>query len=355
MIQKPFVIGLTGNIASGKSAIRNYLANFGAYTIDADLTAQDSYLPGTPGWQAILDHFGEDMCLADGQINRSKLGRIVFSDPTEMKKLEEIVHPYVTQAVFQQIQTCTRPILIIEAIKLLESDIRSLCDQIWTAAADKQVRFERLVQNRGHSESHAWTKINSQPPQEEKIACSDTVIWTDGTFASTFKQTSRAVCDLGLPMVREVDRASLRMHTMLENEFPNACELISTDTQQEWTCDRIYKILAANLVPVLSTYEEVIQVNRLGTRQNMALLSHQAPINSERADKKAAIPILEDWLRGAYTLLAISKMVLPAKEAWQGKFLPGEDVPEGIPQGTYVLFLKENGLMPGEVWVKSLN
>lgn len=354
MSQKPFVIGLTGNIASGKSVIRNYLANFGAYTIDADLTAQDSYLPGTPGYHAILDEFGEDLLLADGQINRSRLGRIVFADPGEMKRLEEIVHPYVTQAISNQIEHCDRPILVVEAIKLLESQIASQCDQIWTAAADKQVRFERLVENRGHSESLAWTKINSQPPQEEKIARSDIVIWTDRTFEETFGQTTQALRELGLPLVREIDQAPLRLSSILESEFPRACDLFSEGTYQEWTCDRIYHILAAKLVPTLSFNEEVIQIRRLSTRQNLALLTHQAPIKTEQVTNQAVFPLLEAWLQGAYKLLAVSREILPSREAWQCDFLPGEDIPDGVPQSTYVAFLKENGLMPGEVWVKNL-
>ncbi|MDD2522573.1 MAG: dephospho-CoA kinase [Anaerolineaceae bacterium] len=354
MPQKPFVIGITGNIASGKSVVRNYLANFGADTIDADLTAKDSYLPGTPAWQTIQDTFGEDLCMADGQINRSKLGMIVLNDPASLRKLEAIVHPYVHLAISEQIEKCDRPVLAIEAIKLLESDVVKLCDQIWTAAADKQVRFERLVQNRGHSEELAWAKINAQAPQEEKIACSNTVIWTDGTFASTFQQTARSLCDLGLPMVRQIEQNSLRMHSIVESKFQSACDLLSGRTQQGWTCDRIYNVLAANLVPVLSHEEELIQVRRLSTRQNLALLTHQAPIKTEHASEQIIFPMLEDWLRGAYRLLAVSRMVLPSRDAWQCRFLPGEDIPEDIPEDIYVSFLKANGLMPGEVWVKSL-
>lgn len=355
MSQKPFVIGLTGNIASGKSVIRNYLANFGACTIDADLTAQDSYLPGTPAYDAILDHFGEDLLLADGQINRSKLGRIVFSDPTEMKQLEEIVHPLVTEVIADQIEQCSRPILVIEAIKLLESQVVNLCDQIWTAAADKQVRFERLVENRGHSETLAWTKINSQPPQEEKITRSDVVIWTEGTFQETFQQTMLAINNLGLPLVRQIEQDPLRMRSIMESEFPTACNLISTGTNQDWTCDRIYHVLAAKLTPVLGYEDEVIQVQRLSTRQNLALLTNQAPIRTEHAANALVIPLLEAWLQGAFTLLAVPHDVLPSKEAWLCEFMPGDDLPEGIPQSTYGSFLKENGLWPGEVWVKRIS
>ncbi len=355
MFQKPFVIGLTGNIASGKSVIRNYLANFGAYTIDADLTAQDSYLPGTPGCQSILDHFGEDLLLADGQINRSKLGRIVFSDPSEMKMLEEIVHPFVNQSISKQIEKCSRPILVVEAIKLLESQVVALCDQIWTAAADKQVRFERLVQNRGNSESIAWTKINSQAPQEEKIARSDTVIWTDGTFKETFRQTTQAIRDLGLPLIRQIDQPPLCLRSVMESEFPSACDLISAGTHQEWTCDQIYHVLAAKLAPLLRYDEQAIQVQRLSTRQNLALLTSQIPLKTEQVTNRVVFPLLEAWLQGSYSILAVSHESLPSKEAWQCNFSPGEDIPEEVAQSTYVSFLKENGLMPGEVWIKVLS
>lgn len=352
---KPFIIGITGNIASGKSVVRNYLANFGAFTIDADLTAKDSYLPGTPAWRAILDHFGEDLCMADGQINRSKLGMIVLNDPLELRRLEEIVHPYVTQAIIGEIEQCTRPVLAVEAIKLLESEVAAVCDQIWTVAADEEIRLQRLVELRGHSQELAWEKIKKQPPQEDKLARSNEVIWSNHGFEETYQQTELAVQKLGLPLVRKVERQPLCVRSMTEADMQRSCDLISARIGgQGWTCDRIYRILGGKLIPVIYFGEEMIQVRRLSNRQNLALLTHQAPLRTEHTSNSVLQPLLEDWLSGAYTHLAVSKQVLSVKEAWEGNYSPGEDTPDGIPELIYASFLKENGLMPGEVWVKSL-
>ncbi len=94
MQDKVFILGLTGNIASGKSYVLAYLAKRGAKTIDADLVAQQSYLPGKPAYNALIAHFGSDILQADGQINRTVLGKIVFADPpAQLKALEDIVHP----------------------------------------------------------------------------------------------------------------------------------------------------------------------------------------------------------------------------------------------------------------------
>lgn len=354
MSRKPFVIGLTGNIASGKTVIRNYLANFGAYAIDADLTAKDTYLPGSPAWQAILDHFGDDLRMADDQINRSKLGLIVLADSAELKVLEDIVHPIVDQVILNQIEQCNRPILVIEAIKILESNILNYCDQVWTAAADKDVRFRRLVESRGHSESLAWEKVNWQAPQEDKIARSDAVIWTNGSFAETYQQTSQILSDLELPTVRQVSRNAHSLRTMDVTEFPLACDLISQRTGREWTCDHIYQLLGGKLAPVLHCDDRLIQVQRLSNRQQLVLLTSQAPVKTETVTTPEAMALLQAWLGNAYSLLAVTHDVLPAKEAWQASFLPSEDLPEAVPYPVYASFLRENGLMPGEVWIKPL-
>lgn len=354
MDKKPFVIGLTGNIASGKSVIRNFLANTGAYAIDADLTAQDTYLPGLSAWHEILDHFGDDLRMADDQINRSKLGRIVFSDPTEMAVLEKIVHPRVNQMIVDQVQNCSKPVLVIEAIKLLESEICLQCDQIWTAAAAENIRFERLVEYRGQSETLAWQKIRSQPPQEEKITRSDVVIWTDRSYKDTYQQTIQALTASNLPLHHSVQSDALLLSTLLEEDFSFAKDLLENHTNQIWTEERLYQQVGNNLMPVLKVDGEVVQVERLGTRQTLALLTNQTPLKTEQANSLDLIPLLEVWLGGAISLLAIRREAMTPKEAWQADYFPGEDGVDHTPAQTYLAFLKEHGLMPGEVWVKPL-
>ena len=135
MQPEPFVIGLTGNIASGKSVVLQCLANLGVLTIDADLVAQETYLPGNPAYEPILSRFGSDLALNDGQINRGKLGRIVFRDPAALGELEAMIHPLVTQKLLEIIGKTKRKVIAIEAIKLFEAGIDKHCDALWAIAA----------------------------------------------------------------------------------------------------------------------------------------------------------------------------------------------------------------------------
>ena len=353
--EKSFVIGITGNIASGKSAVRNYLANFGAMTIDADLTAKDSYLPGTPAWQAILDHFGDDLRGFDDQINRSRLGRIVFSDPQQLIALEQIVHPYVTETILKQINESERPFIVIEAIKLFESDIAQHCDQTWTVAADMDVRLNRMIENRGHSEEHARKKIDVQPPQEEKIALANTTIWNNKRFSDTYQQTLEAVKALGLPVSREIKQDLFSLRTIDESEMMRACEIVANHAVQDCPDERLYQLLSKKLVPILGYSEELLQIQRLSTRQDLALLTNQAPFKCEEFDTIETLHLLQEWLLGAYNLLVVPHDILSAKQAWQAGYLPGEDGSKFISEQVYVSILKTIGLMPGQVWIKELD
>src|SRR4030095_12874930 len=126
-----YIIGLTGNIATGKSVVRRMLEHLGAYTIDADALAHRVISKGAPGYQPVLDKFGTWLLDKDGQINRTKLGHLVFADKDALKQLEEIIHPYVLQAIDILSRRASQTVIVVEAIKLLESDLRSHCDTIW--------------------------------------------------------------------------------------------------------------------------------------------------------------------------------------------------------------------------------
>ena len=173
------VLGITGNIASGKSYVRQYLENGGAVTVDADLLAQETYLPGNPAYQPVLEAFGSDLKMPDGQISRGKLGRIVFRDADALAQLEKIIHPIVRERARQIIEDSDATLVVLEAIKLFESAMDQDCNQIWVVDADEKTRLERLMTTRGLEEKEAWRRIQSQPPQAEKIARAHRVIHTD--------------------------------------------------------------------------------------------------------------------------------------------------------------------------------
>ena len=148
-----YVIGLTGNIATGKSVVRRMLEHLGACTIDADSFSHRAIAKGAPGYRPVVDAFGKFILDANGEIDRAKLGRMAFSDPDVLKELETIVHPLVEQAVDLMIRRASQRIIVIEAIKLLEGKLVTACDAVWTSYAPELVQKARLVQKLDHRSS----------------------------------------------------------------------------------------------------------------------------------------------------------------------------------------------------------
>jgi dephospho-CoA kinase len=186
------VIGLTGNIATGKSVVRKMLEHLGAYGIDADALAHRAIAKDAPGYQPVLDTFGSWILTPEGQIDRTKLGRVVFSDLEALEKLEAIIHPLVRQAIDLLVRRAGQKIIVIEAIKLLEGELRQACDNIWVTTAPMEIQLRRLRLNRGLSAEVARQRIAVQPPQAEKIEAADVVIKNSGSFESTWKQVLAA-------------------------------------------------------------------------------------------------------------------------------------------------------------------
>ncbi len=187
-----YIIGLTGNIATGKSVVRKMLEHLGAYGIDADELAHRAIAKGAPGYEPVVQTFGTWILKPNGDIDRSRLGRIVFADPEALRRLEAIVHPLVLKAVEFLIDRARYRVIVVEAIKLLESDLRTWCDAIWVVDAPPEVQLKRLIQKRGMKEQDAYQRILAQPPQAEKLAQADVIIRNDGNFEKTWRQVLAA-------------------------------------------------------------------------------------------------------------------------------------------------------------------
>jgi len=187
-----YVIGLTGNIGTGKSVVRRMLEHLGAYGIDGDALAHRVIAKDAPGYQPVVKAFGRWILAPDGQIDRAKLGRVVFSDPEALRELESVIHPLVIQATDFLIQRSKQRVIVIEAIKLLEAGIGKQCDSIWVTYAPPEIQAARLVKNRHMSREEAERRIAAQPPQSEKISAATTVIKNTGTFTETWKQVVAA-------------------------------------------------------------------------------------------------------------------------------------------------------------------
>jgi dephospho-CoA kinase len=186
-----FVIGLTGNIGTGKTVVRRMLEHLGAYTIDADALSHRAIARGAPGYQPVVELFGKWILDKDGEVNRSKLGALVFRDPAALKDLEQIVHPLVRKAVDVLVRRAVQPVVVIEAIKLLEGDLRKVCDSIWVTYAPQVVQVERLTRKRNISREEALQRINAQAPQTGKIEAADVVIRNIGSYDDLWKQVSQ--------------------------------------------------------------------------------------------------------------------------------------------------------------------
>jgi dephospho-CoA kinase len=190
---RPYTIGLTGNIATGKSLVGQMLAELGAVHIDADRLAHEVMARGTPAWSDVVAAFGREIVGPEGEIDRRRLGRIVFADPGALARLEEIVHPAVIARTRQLIAASEAPAVVVEAIKLIESGmVRQLCDALWVVTAPRQVQLERLMAFRSLGRAEALTRIDAQPPPELKVAQADVIIDNGGDIEATRRQVQRA-------------------------------------------------------------------------------------------------------------------------------------------------------------------
>ncbi len=187
-----YIIGLTGNIGTGKSIVRKMLEHLGAYGIDADALSHRVIAKGAPGYQPVLQEFGKWILNNNGEIDRSKLAKIVFNDPQALKELEAIIHPLVNKAIDFLIQRAPQKVVVIEAIKLLEANINSVCDSVWVVYTPPRIQFARLIEKRKMTETEARARIRSQAPQEEKIAAASVVIRNESTYLDTWKQVLAA-------------------------------------------------------------------------------------------------------------------------------------------------------------------
>jgi dephospho-CoA kinase len=189
---RPYCIGLTGNIATGKSKVGEMLAALGAGFIDADKVAHRVMTPDGEAYDAVVAAFGDDILAPDGGIDRGKLGRIVFQDPDALACLERIVHPPVIARVNARIARSERAVMAVEAIKLLESGVAETYDAIWVTTCPETMQIVRLMQDRDLEYDEAQQRVRAQPPQAEKIARADVVIDTSGSLADTKAQVLTA-------------------------------------------------------------------------------------------------------------------------------------------------------------------
>jgi dephospho-CoA kinase len=177
------VIGLTGGIASGKSTVARQLAQLGATALDADALGHEVYRSGRPAWHQLVDAFGSEIVDADGQIDRRRLGALVFTEPAAMKRLTDIVWPLMKQEMagrLNRLRELDTRIVVVEAAVLLEAGWQELVDEVWAVATSPQTAVSRLVQRTGASEDEARSRLAAQMNNEQRAARADVVIENNG-------------------------------------------------------------------------------------------------------------------------------------------------------------------------------
>lgn len=187
-----FVIGITGNIGTGKSTVAEMLADLGAETIDADKVAHKVMRRGSEAYDRIVDAFGDEILTPDGEIDRKDLGAIVFNDPQALARLETIVHPATLEAIDRRVAAASANVVAVEAIKLIESGLAERCDSVWVVTCRREQQIERLVRHRDVSREEARQRVEAQPPQAEKVDRADVVIDNSGPLLATREQVESA-------------------------------------------------------------------------------------------------------------------------------------------------------------------
>lgn len=188
---RPLLIGITGNIGTGKSAVAEMLADLGAEVIDADKVAHAVMRFGTCVYARIVNSFGPGVVTANGEIDRKLLGTIVFADPAALIHLESIVHPATLEAIQSQMARTTADVVVVEAIKLIESGMAEACDSVWVTTCRPEQQICRTVA-RGLSRAEAEQRVRAQPSQDQKIAHADVVIDNSGPLSQTRWQVEAA-------------------------------------------------------------------------------------------------------------------------------------------------------------------
>ena len=192
------LVGLTGGIGSGKSTVARLLEKRGAVVFDADLLAREAVEPGTPGHAAVIERFGADVLAPGGELDREALASIVFADPSARRDLEEIVHPEVRRlfAEGSEAYRDTDSVVVFSAPLLVETGMHTAFEILVVVSATVATQIERLMRQRGMSESSIRARIEAQAPLEDKAAVADFLVDNEGSLDELESQVEQLWNDL---------------------------------------------------------------------------------------------------------------------------------------------------------------
>lgn len=176
----PLKVGLTGGIASGKTTVCEIFAQLGAKIIDADVIAKNLCQPGLPAYQQIIAHFGKDVLLDSGDLDRRALRQIIFQDVLARKTLEAIIHPQVRQALVDQLKQNQAAVTIVAVPLLVEANMQDLFDRILLVTTNQPTQLQRLLAREAISESLAGQMLSAQIDDRQRLHYADDVIDNNG-------------------------------------------------------------------------------------------------------------------------------------------------------------------------------
>lgn len=176
----PYIIGLTGGIGSGKTAVSDCFATKGIKVVDADVCARTVVEPGTPALSAITEHFGRGVLHPDGTLDRKALREVVFADPDERQWLEALLHPLIFNEMWQQLQAASSPYAILVSPLLVEAGQSAMCQRILVVDAPEEVQLARTMSRDSNSAEQVRAIMAAQASRTDRIARADDVIVNDG-------------------------------------------------------------------------------------------------------------------------------------------------------------------------------
>ncbi|KAI4457241.1 dephospho-coa kinase-related [Holotrichia oblita] len=190
--KKPYIIGLTGGICSGKSGVGRRLSELGAYHIDCDKVAHFVYEPGKPAYDKIVEAFGKGVVAENGEINRKEIGAIVFKDSKQLEKLNSIVWPAIVEEIQERIKKCKAEVVVLEAAVLLGAGWSKYCHEVWTTVIPPDIALHRLQERNKLSAEEAKSRLASQIDNKKYIEAANVVFYSYWGAEITQKQVDKA-------------------------------------------------------------------------------------------------------------------------------------------------------------------
>jgi dephospho-CoA kinase len=191
-----FVVGITGGIGSGKSAVTDHLETLGITVVDADKVARVVVEPGTSGLAAIADHFGTDILLSDGRLDRAALRKIVFDNPDERRVLEGITHPRIREEIARQLSEATSPYVVLSSPLLLESGQNTFADYVVVVDVPEEVQLSRTMARDDNTEALVKQIMAAQLDRQTRLSRADTSIMNDGSLEALYERVEKLHDDL---------------------------------------------------------------------------------------------------------------------------------------------------------------